>query len=277
LKISVVIRTRDKERYLSQLLENLALQTVRASEIIVVNNYSTKEELLAFEKELHGIGLKCFRISGTRLKLVTVSDNEFSHARSSNLGVKAAENELVCLTNAHSIPVSLRWLEDGMKHFEDSKVAGVSGFFIPHGEGAVMGKVDSVLYYFSQKKVLHQDWCSTINCIIRKSLWRIYPFDENLPKLIPETKRYGLEDYDWSKEMVARGYKIVVDPSFSVFHSHGKGFNELARNTRSYFIYRRIQQRIKLFNRPRESFSRVLRADDPAANSVNVDKVLSSE
>jgi rhamnosyltransferase len=274
LKISVVIRTRDRERYFGQLLENLALQTVRASEIIVVDNYSTKQGLLAFERELGDIGRKCFRSPETRLKLVTVSDSEFSHARSSNLGVKAAENELVCMTNAHSIPVSLHWLQDGMKHFEDNKVAGVSGFFVPHGEGAVMGKADLMLYYISQKLILHQDWCSTINCIIRRSLWEIYPFDENLSNLIPETKRYGLEDYDWSKEMKARGYKIVVDPIFSVFHSHVKGPNEFARNTRSYFVYRRIQQKINLLNRPRESFS-IVRAECREANSGSVDKDLS--
>lgn len=243
LKISVVIRTRDRERHFGRLVENLSLQTVRPSEIIVVDNYSTKEALRAFERELHDIGRKFFKNSGTVLGLVAVSDSEFSHARSSNLGVKAAENELVCMTNAHSIPLSFRWLQDGMKHFKGDRVAGVSGFFVPHGDGSVMGKVDLMLYYFSQKVVLHQDWCSTINCIIRKSLWKIYPFDENLPNLIPETKRYGLEDYDWSKEMTARGYKIIVDPSFSVFHSHVRGPSEFARNARGYFVYRRIQQK----------------------------------
>jgi GT2 family glycosyltransferase len=123
------------------------------------------------------------------------------------------------------------------------------------------------LYFFSQKVVLHQDWCSTINCIIRRSLWKAYPFDENLPSLVPETGKYGLEDYDWSKEMMARGYRIVVDPSFSVFHSHVEGAGELARNTRGYFIYRRIQHKIDLFKRPRESFSSVLRPGYSVADS----------
>jgi glycosyltransferase involved in cell wall biosynthesis len=267
LKVSVIIRTRDRERYFDQLMENLARQTIRASEIVIVDNYSTEKERQILENELYEIGRKWFRDSGTRLKFIALSDNEFSHAYSSNLGVETAENELVCLTNAHSIPISLSWLQDGLRHFEDSSVAGVSGFFIPHREGKVMGKLDLMLYYFSQKMVLHQDWCSTINCIIRKSLWKIYPFDENLPKLIPEAKRYGLEDYDWSKEMTAKGYKIIVDPLFSVFHSHSKGPSELARNTRSYFIYRRIQQKINLFDRPRESFSRVFPAEDSRSMS----------
>jgi len=262
LKISVVIRTRDKEKYFDSLLENLSLQAVQVSEIIVVNNYSGEEKLRTFENNLYEIVRKRFRHRKIKLKLVTLSDDEFSHAYSTNLGVGAAENELVCITNAHSMPISLCWLQEGVKHFEDPKVAGVSGFFIPHKEGSVFGRIDAAMYYFSQKMILRQGNCSTINCIIRKSLWEKYPFDENLPKIIPETKRYGLEDYDWSKEMMARDFKIIMDPLFSVFHSHGRGFNEMSRNVRNYFVYRKIQQKINLFARPRKSFSKVSQAKD---------------
>jgi hypothetical protein len=144
-----------------------------------------------------------------------------------------------------------------MRHFEDAKVAGVSGFFIPHQEGTAIRRFDKAVYQFTQRAILRQDWCSTINCIIRKALWQVYPFDENLVKIIPKTGKYGLEDYDWSKEMLARGFKIAVDPMFSVFHSHGRALDETARNLRRYFVYREIQQKINLLKRPRMSFSKV--------------------
>ena len=60
---------------------------------------------------------------------------------------------------------------------------------------------------------------STINCILRKSLWEKYPFDENLLKIIPNSRKYGGEDYDWGLEMLARNYKIIVDLKFNVYHS----------------------------------------------------------
>jgi glycosyltransferase involved in cell wall biosynthesis len=262
LKVSVVIRTRDKERCFDRLLENLALQTVQASEIIVVNNYSNDEERQILENELDETVREYFRHRKTRIRLVALSDDEFSHAYSTNLGVNSAENELVCLTNAHSLPTSLCWLRDGTRHFEDLNVAGVSGFFIPSQEGTVAGKFDAMMYHFSERIVLRQDWCSTINCVIRKSFWMTYPFDENLPKIIPEARIYGLEDYDWSKEMTARNFRIVIDPAFSVFHSHSRGLNEMARNIKNYFIYRRIQQKINLLDRPRESFSKVFQTED---------------
>ncbi|MGQ9551152.1 MAG: glycosyltransferase family 2 protein [Candidatus Bathycorpusculaceae bacterium] len=258
LKVSVVIRTRDKEKYFEGLLEKLALQTLVPSEILVVNNYSSEDKRCMFEDEVSECFWSFFRHRKIVLKMVALSDSEFSHAYSTNLGVHAAQNELVCIMNAHSLPISLHWLEGGVNHFRNPEVAGVSGFFLPHSEGKAFGRLDIMLYYLSQKIVLRQNWCSTINCIIRKSLWQIYPFDENLPKIIPQTKKYGLEDYDWSKEMISRGYKIIVDASFSVFHSHGKGLNEMIRNVKGYFVYRRLQQRISQFKRPRRSFSKLL-------------------
>jgi GT2 family glycosyltransferase len=251
LGLSVVIRTRDKESYFERLLKNLASQTLQPSEIVIVDNYSSREKLKFLAKDLQKYS------KFQKIKIIPVVDREFSHAYSTNLGVHAAENELVSIVNAHSVPISLKWLEQGVKHFKDPKVAGVSGFFIPHKEGFAFGEFAVMLYYFSQKMISHEGRFCTINCIIRKSLWKKYPFDENLPKVIPETKKYGLEDYDWSEEMVARGFKIIIDPSFSVYHSHGKGLTEIARNLKNYFIYKKFQRKISMFKRPRKSFSRV--------------------
>jgi len=268
LKISVVIRTKDKEKYFDSLLENLAQQTVRVSEIIVADNYSSEEQLQSLKRDLEGMKRKHFK--NGRIRLIPFSNDEFSHAYSTNLAVSIAENELVCITNAHSLPTSSCWLQGGVKHFEDPQVAGVSGFFLPHKEAAVFGRCDATLYYFSQKISAHPVWCSTINCIIRKSLWAKYPFDENLPKIIPETKEYGSEDYDWSREMAARGFRIVIDPLFSVFHSHHEKLDEMSRNLRNYFVYRRLQQKINSFSRPRNSSSRVFQATNVVSRTIDV-------
>lgn len=261
LGISVVIRTRDKERHFEHLIEYLAKQTIQPAEIIVVDNYSSRKKLQILHDRLKDVVEKCFP-QKIELKLITLTDHEFSHAYSTNLGVNAAENELVCITNGHSLPTSTYWLQNGIKHFEDPKTAGVGGFFIPHRDENALDTFHAIPYFLSQMTVLRQNRFCTVNCIIRKSLWKKYPFDENLPELIPETKRYGLEDYDWSEEMMARNFKIIMDPSFSVFHSHEEGFAEILRNVRNYFVYRRIQRKIDLFSRPREALSKVLPATD---------------
>ena len=268
MTVSVVIRTKDKEKYFDTLLNNLARQTFRVSEIVVADNFSSKEKLQDLTADLREIKRKYFK--DRRIKLFPFSDGEFSHAYSTNFAVNLAENELVCITNGHSLPTSLSWLERGLKHFKDPQVAGVSGFFIPHEEGTVFGRFDATLYYVSQKVSAHPVWCSTINCIIRKSFWKEYPFDENLPSMIPETKEYGSEDYDWSREMAARGFRIVIDPMFTVFHSHCESINELTRNLKNYFVYRKLQQQLNSFSRPRHSTSRVLDAKDIESRTMDV-------
>lgn len=268
LKISVVIRTKDKEKYFDSLLESLARQTAQVSEIVVADNFSSKNELDNLLVDLEEVKRKHFK--NRTIKVFPFPKNEFSHAYSTNMAVNIAENELVCITNAHSLPTSFSWLEGGLKHFEDPQVAGVSGFFIPHKDGCVFGRCDAILYYFSQKISAHPVWCSTINCIIRKSLWEKYPFDENLPKIIPQTQEYGSEDYDWSREMTARGFRIIIDPLFTVFHSHHENVDEMSRNMKNYFVYRRLQQQINSFTRPRHSMSRVFHENDLASRTVEI-------
>jgi len=245
-KVSVVVRTRDEENGFERLLRNLATQTIPPSEVIVVDNYSTKRNLQNLHKKMN-LEQRFFP-KDCEFFFVPVSDHEFTHAYSTNKGVEHATNELICITNAHSLPVSLHWLEDGLKHFEDPQVAGVSGFFIPH-QNDVFGRWISPMYRVSETKILRMNWLSTMNCIIRRSLWKTYSFSENLPEIVPETERYGLEDYEWSMEMIARGFKVIIDPAFSVFHSHEKGLKEVLRNMKNFFVFRRLQGKISTAKR----------------------------
>ena len=187
------------------------------------------------------------------MKLVFLSDQEFSHPYSTNLGVHEASNELVCITNAHSLPTSLTWLEDGIARMEEPNVAGVGGFFYPKHMGPLR-----TLSHIVESQLKTITWISTMNCIIRRSIWEQYPFDENLLTAIPETRRYGGEDYDWNLGVMSMGHKIVLDPKFSVIHFHEKNFApEIQRNLRNYFTYRKINKKIKDLKRPRKSFTRV--------------------
>jgi hypothetical protein len=236
----------------------MSIQTVLPSEIVVVDNYSNEEQCDLFRKHLVEQSRNVFTERMVKVKLVVMSDDEFSHAYSTNIGVAASDAELICITNGHSLPISASWLEDGERHFADPQVAGVSGYFCPHHQSSIFTKLDCALYKFSQRSILRQDWCSTINSMIRKSLWEVCPFDENLPNMVQGTRKYGLEDYDWSKEMIARSFKIIIDPAFSVYHSHGNSLKETVRNVKGYFVYRSLQKKINSLERPKTSHSRVL-------------------
>jgi rhamnosyltransferase len=256
IQVSVVVRTRDEEKHIGDVLRMLREQTVAPSEVIIVNNYSSYARLSSFEDNIKkSSGL--FNRRKIRIRLVSFPDRDFSHPYSTNLGIFFAKNELVAITNAHSLPLSRSWLSSGLSHFEDRRVACVTGYSYPFEKNRPLLNVSQYIYYFSERIVLRFNWASTVDCILRRSLWQAYPFDENLPHIISEAKEYGCEDYDWSKEMEARGFKILVDPQFSVFHSHERGFKEAGRNIKNYLTQRAILQTIDKFKRPRRAFTRL--------------------
>jgi len=251
-EISVVVRTRDVESQLDHLIRLLNDQTVKISQLIIVDNYSSKQKLEEMRNFLSR-EKKDLLQDKIQIKLAFISNAEFTHPYSTNLGVCQADNELVCITNAHSFPISSSWLEDGVRHFQDPKIAGVSGFFYQSNR-----RFEKNLFYLFEGPLENIDWVSTVNCIVRKSRWEEYPFDENLPRLIPEARRYGGEDYDWTLEMVSRGYGVALDAKFSVIHSHyGSLGLEILRNVRNYFVYRKLREKIRKLDRPRESFTQV--------------------
>jgi rhamnosyltransferase len=266
-QVSVVIRTRDRERCLDDTLSALLEQRFPPSEVILVNNHSSDEMLDSFVDFVRE-SAEPFIEKGIAVRLVSFPDADFSHPYSTNLGILLAKKEFVAVTNAHSIPMSPSWLRKGLRHFSDPRVACVTGYSYPFERNRSVSKLSQWIYYFSEKVVLRFNWTSTVNCIIRKSLWQSYPFDENLPRIIPESKTYGCEDYDWSREMRARGLKTVVEPQFSVFHSHESGFSEARRNVRNYFTQKMILQTIDRFKRPRRSFTRLTLGKEPDNVSI---------
>jgi glycosyltransferase involved in cell wall biosynthesis len=257
LGVSVVIRTRDIERHLYELLDMLRSQTLRPSEIVIVDNFSTRKTLEEMIEFLRSAKTSIFD-DEVQIKLVPISDDEFSYAYSANIGVWASQCEHVCITNGHCLPISESWLENGVSHFRNPEVAGVAGYTLPHRYGTIWEKLAFDLSWRrlmeKSRAYVRDTFFSTTNCILRRSLWAEYSFDEKMPDLIENAGKFGGEDYDWALEMLARGYKLVVEPRFDVYHSHGESLSQLVSK---YLVWRRIRKEIRSLKRPRKSYTRL--------------------
>jgi len=255
--VSVVIRTRDIERCLYELLDRLASQRLQPTELVIVDNFSTKKSLDKMISFLKSAKRKLFD-DKTQMKIVPITDDEFSYAYSANVGVWASQYEFVCLTNGHCLPISDRWLENGVSHFENREVAGVAGYTLPHHDGTIWEKLAFDICWRRLKEqsraYIKDDFFSTTNCILRRSLWTEYAFDEKMPEIIENAGKFGGEDYDWALEMLIRGYRIVVDPEFDVYHSHGDSLSKLVTK---YLVWRKIRKDIRSLKRPRKSYTRL--------------------
>jgi rhamnosyltransferase len=232
-KVTFVIRTKNEARFIGKVLKYLFGQTYKNFEVIIVDSGST-DRTLAIAKKFP-------------VKIIKIKSSEFNFSYALNLGISKARGEIIGIISGHSIPISNSWLSDGLANFKDKKVAGVSGYYteIPIGYfWPFLGRLFLVPYL--KKKSYSQPWMTNTNALIRKKLWKEYSFDEKLP---------DCEDYDWAREMLARGYKVVKEPKFSIFHSHLlMGRPDLfARQAR----WKRTCALIDKRRRPRKSYTKI--------------------
>lgn len=186
MKVSIVLRTHNEEKTVGEVFEMLSKQSFKNFELILVDNSSTDKTLQIAKK---------YKID----RFINIPEGKFSHPKSLNDAIKKAKGDLIVIINGHTVPITTTWLEDGLKNFENPKVAAINGYYTDK--------------YTPKTVQIRYDWSnmSNTNSIIRKDLWEKYNFDEDLS---------GVEDYDWGLEWMSRGYKIVKDPKFSVKHYH---------------------------------------------------------
>jgi len=208
---SVVIRAYNEGKYLGRLLEGIKQQTLRDTEVILVDSGSTDDTVSIAES------------FGT--KIVRIPSAEFTFGRSLNYGIQAASREFVVMASAHVYPTYPDWLETLLRPFQDDQVALTYG----KQRGCAGSK-------YSESQIFHQwypdlskprqetAFCNNANAAIRKSLWEKNPYDETLT---------GLEDLAWAKWATQQGHAIAYVAEAEIIHVH----NETPRGV--YNRYRR--------------------------------------
>ncbi len=225
-RISVIVRARNEEKTIGRALRLLQEQTVRPAEIIVVDNASTDRT-----KEI-AASFGCI--------VLDISDDEFDHATSCNRGAARSTGEFLVFTNGHSFPINSRWLETGLRHFDDPTVAGVYSLPLVDGRASfweawvdrtrngVFGDADlRVIDRFSV--FIGLGLMNTASCMLRRALWEEHPYDRWLGSV------GGGEDSEWGFHYLRRGYRIVEDGKFAVYHCHGDSLPRYL--VRVYFYY----------------------------------------
>mgnify|MGYP001326386182 CR=1 FL=1 len=105
-------------------------------------------------------------------------------------------------------------VENLIKNFElENNVAGVYGRQEPMEFSKDSDKRDLFLVFGLDRKVQIKDsFFHNANSMIKKKVWKKIKFDENIS---------NIEDRLWGQKVIQSGYKIIYEPSASVFHHHG--------------------------------------------------------
>lgn len=209
---SIIIRTRNEERFLKKVLDSIIKQTYQNFEIVIVDDNSTDSTTDIANY------YDC--------KIVNIPKGKFTHPHSCNIAAEQAIGNYLVYINGHSIPISNTWLSDGLKNFSDKMVAGVYATPLANPDANKLEKLlYSIISLFRQNKFevnklkkARMGVLGTTNAIIKKNLWERYHFNEIF--------EMGGEDRDWANHWIAKGYKIIHDPKFKVYHSHNLGLIE---------------------------------------------------
>ena len=234
LETSIIIRAKNEERYLEQVLLMLKKQTYKNFEIVIVDDNSTDKTVEIAKK------YNC--------KIVKIPEGKFTYPYACNLGIRESIGEYIVFLSGHSIPINTKWLENGLNNFKYEKVAGVFGYPLMHYG---VSQFQNIMYFLSREFAKRRfiinnvknmklgrfstyfhiflfQWFPKIivkkmkigalgftNAIIRRDLWEKYNINEKFAG--------GGEDHDWARHWVAKGFVIVHDPNFKVYHSHNHG------------------------------------------------------
>lgn len=210
-RISIVVRCFNEEQHIGRLLSGILAQTAEEVEIIVVDSGST-DATLAIARRFP-------------VEVLTIAPEQFSFGRALNLGCAASRGEFIVAASAHVYPVYHDWLECLTAPFADPAVVLVYGK--QRGNGATKYSEHQLFVrWFPDESNPDQShpFCNNANAVIRRSLWEMMPYDEDLT---------GLEDLDWARRAQAEGYKIAYAADAEVVHVHeetlGRIFNRYRR------------------------------------------------
>ena len=195
--ISIIIRTKNEEKWVSSCLKSVFSQDYKNFEVIIVDNCST-DRTVKKAREFP-------------VKLISIKD--FYPGKAINDGIRASSGEYIVCLSGHCIPVDNSWLKNLIFELKDLNVAGVYGRQEPLSFTSDLDKRDLLTVFGKDKKVQIKDsFFHNANSAFSRKVWEKFPFDENIE---------NIEDRVWGELVIKSGYNLIYEPSASVYHWHG--------------------------------------------------------
>ena len=142
-KCSIIIRTKNEERWINSCLSAVYEQTYKNIEVIIVDNNSSDRTI---------DNAKEFPVD----KIINITD--YLPGKSLNLGINEASGDYIVCLSGHCIPVNNFWLESLVNAIdENDNYAGVYGRQEPMSFSTSSDKRDLLLTFGLDRRVQEQD------------------------------------------------------------------------------------------------------------------------
>lgn len=218
-RVSAVIRALNEGKHIGRLLKGLEQQTVKLDEIILVDSGSTDDTVAIAE--------------AAGCTIVHIAKNEFSFGRALNRGCSVATGDILLFASAHVYPVYNTYVEHIVGAFEREGVAIAYGRQVGD-ERTKFSESRVMLKWFPNQNIWDQGhpFSNNANAAVLRSVWEETHYDETLT---------GLEDLDFAKKALDKGYKIAYVADAPVVHVHEETWSTIRnRYRREAMAYARI-------------------------------------
>lgn len=198
-KISIIIRSKNEEKWIGHCLESVFSQNHNDFEVILVDNNSTDNTVDVASR---------FPVSQV-LKV-----DHFLPGLAINNGIRVCSGEYIACLSAHCVPKRDDWLSKLSENLDGNEnVAGVYGRQLPVSFTDAVDKRDLLIAFGEDKRVQIKDYFfHNANSMLKRHIWDQFPFDEKVT---------NIEDRVWGKQVIENGYNLIYEPEASVFHHHG--------------------------------------------------------
>ena len=198
--VSIIIRTKNEERWIDHCLSAVATQTIKNYEIVLVDNNSDDRSVKIAKKYTD--------------KIINVTD--FYPGKAINEGIRASSGKFIVIISGHCIPKNNMWLEHLIEPLEKDQtglLAGVYGRQEPLSSSSPLDKRDLTVVFGLDERTQRKDsFFHNANSALKREMWDKFQFDENTT---------NIEDRLWGAEVIRNGYHIFYTPHASVYHYHG--------------------------------------------------------
>ena len=207
MEVSIIVRTYNEEKYLSELLSGIKRQDIGGlkMEVILVDSGS-KDTTVQIAASF-----------GCRIEYI--KKEEFSFGRSLNIGCSAALGKILVFISGHCIPVDDYWLINLIQPLIRNKVALTYGRQIGVSSSR-FSETQIFSKYFPGTSSIPQKnfFCNNANAAVLRDVWQRYFFDEELT---------GLEDMHLGQRIMKDGFKLGYVSNAEVFHIHDESWNKI--------------------------------------------------
>ena len=229
--VSIVILARNEAHNLARSLPLLAKQKLQGT-----------VELIGIDTESEDATLSLFDTYGART--FTVSQKDFHHVHTRLFAINQARAPLVVFLVADALPLNEYWLQNLVQPLIEDPVVGAAYSRQLPAPGCVPWEAHDIFRGGSVvREVKHVDWSQPIAVEnYRNHIWKFIAFSDvsscyrkELVRTLPIPEGLAeLEDQYWCKCLLEKGYRIVLEPTSLVVHSHNDSIRRLYRRQLTY-------------------------------------------